>query len=391
MLKKPAPLLVAAALFTASLAACDDKQKAAAPAMPAPEVTVIKIEPQRVTLSSELPGRTSAYRVAELRPQVGGIIVKRLFTEGAEVKAGQQLYQIDPATYQAALQSAQADLAKAQANLKSIQAKAARYGELVQINAVARQEYDDVVASLDQAKAQVMVAQASVATARINVDYTRVYAPITGRIGKSNVTEGALVTANQATALATITQLDPIYVDLSQSSSDLLRLRQAIATGQVQGAAPQQAAVTLTMDGATQPYGQKGQLQFSDITVDPTTGAVQVRAVFPNPNQDLYPGMFVKARLDQAEKEQAIVLPQRAVVRTPDGSALVWVVGADNKVQQRPIQIAQGVEGQWLVTNGLNAGESVVLEGLQKIKPNIEVRPVPPAAPAPAAAQPAKP
>ncbi|GEO81873.1 efflux RND transporter periplasmic adaptor subunit [Pararhodospirillum oryzae] len=316
-------------------------------------------QPQDIPLFLDLPGRTSAYRVAEVRPQVSGIVLKRLFEEGSEVDAGQQLYQIDPATYQASVQSAEADLAKARATLKSVEAKAARYADLVRVHAVSRQDYDDAVASLDQARAEIMVAQAALKTAQINLGYTKVYAPIRGRIGKSSITEGALVTANQATALATITQLDPIYVDLRQSSSDLLRLREALAQGQLAssesgGGAP----VHLSLDGTAHLYGPVGTLQFSDVTVDPDTGAVQVRAVFPNPDKILYPGLFVRAQVEQGMQKNVVSLPQDALVRRPDGSALVWVVDAQNQVTPRPVSVSRmTAEGTWLVTGGLNGGE----------------------------------
>lgn len=368
------PLSLAAAL---ALAACDSKQAGGPPPAGPVEVSVMTLEAQRVALTTELPGRTSAYRVAEVRPQVSGIVLKRLFEEGTEVKAGQQLYQIDPATYQAALQSANADLAKARATLKSVEAKAARYADLVQINAVSRQDYDDAVASLDQAKASILVAQAAVETARINVDYTRVLAPISGRIGKSAVTEGALVTANQTTSLATITQLDPIYVDVSQSSSDLMRLRKAVSAGLMQQGDADKAPVSLSLDGTSAPYDQTGQLQFSDVTVDQTTGAVQLRAVFPNPRKELYPGLFVRARVEQGVRDNAVLVPQQAVVRTPDGGAAVWLVDGDNKVSQHPVVTAQAVGDQWLVDSGVKAGDRVVVEGLQKVRPGAEVRPIP--------------
>lgn len=380
-----------AAMLLLALTACDDKagqQQSHAGAMPPPEVTVTTVERQNAPLFADLPGRTSAYRVAEVRPQVSGIVLKRLFQEGGEVKAGQQLYQIDPATYQAALQSAQADLAKARANVKSVEAKAARYADLVKINAVSRQDYDDAEASLDQAKAEIMVAEAEVKTASINLEYTKVYAPISGRIGKSNVTEGALVTANQTTTLATITQLDPIYVDLNQSSSELLQLRQNIAAGMVKTGDEAAATVHLTLDGASQPYGQPGQLKFSDVTVDQTTGTVQVRAEFPNPRHDLYPGLFVRARVEEGMRERAILVPQPALMRNPDGSGLVWVVGADNKVAPRPVQVGPAVGDKWLIEKGLEGGERVLVAGLQKVKPGIEVRPVTQAAAADAAPQP---
>lgn len=378
----PRSLLPVSLAAVLALAACDSKQAGTPPPAGPVEVSVVTLETQRVALTTDLPGRTSAFRVAEVRPQVSGIVLKRLFEEGTEVKAGQQLYQIDPATYQAALQSAQADLAKARATLKSVEAKAARYADLVQINAVSRQDYDDAVASLDQAKAAILVAQAAVETARINVDYTKVLAPISGRIGKSSVTEGALVTANQTTAMSTITQLDPIYVDVSQSSSDLMRLRKAVSAGMMQQGDADKAPVTLTLDGSSTTYDQTGQLQFSDVTVDQSTGAVQVRAVFPNPRKDLYPGLFVRARVEQGVRDNAVLVPQQAVVRTPDGGASVWLVDSSNKVSQRPVVTAQAVGDKWLVDSGLSAGDRVVVEGLQKVRPGAEVRPVAPAAPA---------
>jgi len=385
------PSLAVLALAVLVTAGCDDKKQANGPRPTGPvEVGAITIEPSRVALTTELPGRTTAYRVAEVRPQVNGIVLKRLFQEGSEVKAGQQLYQIDPATYQAAVNSAQADLVKARASLKSVEAKAARYQDLVRINAVSHQDYDDAIASLDQAKAQIQVAEAAVQTARINLGYTKVFAPISGRIGKSSVTEGALVTANQTTSLATITQLDPIFVDVSQSSSELLRLRRAMAEN---GTATATAApVTLTLDGTSQPYDQPGQLEFSDVTVDQTTGAVQLRAVFPNPRHELYPGLFVRARIEQGVRDQALQVPQKALVRGADGSASVWVIGQDNKVAPRPVKVSQAVGDTWVVESGLAAGDQVVTEGLQKIRPGAEVRVAPaktaPAAPAaPAAAR----
>ncbi|EPY00815.1 efflux RND transporter periplasmic adaptor subunit [Magnetospirillum fulvum] len=382
------PTLAVLALAVLVTTGCDDKKQANGPRPTGPvEVVAITVEPSRVALTTELPGRTTAYRVAEVRPQVNGIVLKRLFQEGSEVKAGQQLYQIDPATYQAAVNSAQADLVKARASLKSVEAKASRYEDLVRINAVSRQDYDDAIASLDQAKAQIQVADAALQTARINLGYTKVFAPISGRIGKSSVTEGALVTANQTTSLATITQLDPIFVDVSQSSSELIRLRHTMSPN---GTEAKAAPVTLTLDGTSQPYDQPGRLEFSEVTVDQTTGAVQLRAVFPNPRHDLYPGLFVRARIEQGVKEQAIQVPQKALVRGADGSASVWVIGPDNKVAPRPVKVSQAVGDTWIVESGLAAGDQVVIEGLQKIRPGAEVRVAPaktaPAAPAASAA-----
>lgn len=357
------------------LGACDDKQQAAAPKMPPTEVGVVTVAPRTLEISSELPGRTSAFRVAEVRPQVNGIIKKRLFVEGSDVKAGQQLYQIDPALYQATLDSARADLVRAEATLRSVKAKAQRYSDLVSANAVSRQDYDDTMSSRAQNEATVSAAKAAVDTARINLDYTKVFSPISGRIGKSTVTEGALVTANQTAAMATVQQLDPIYVDITQSSAELLQLRREISAGHIKGADAGQAPVTLVMEDG-HPYELQGQLQFSDVTVDQTTGAVQLRAVFPNPKLDLLPGLFVRARVDQGSRENALTLPQKAVVRTPDGGASIWVVGADNTVSQRVVKTTQAVGDAWLVTDGIAAGDKVVVEGLQKIKPGMTVNPV---------------
>ena len=379
--------LAVLAVFALAAGGCDDGKKASgAPAMPPPEVSTVTVTPKSVAVTVDLPGRTVAYRVAEVRPQVGGIILKRLFKEGSEVKEGQQLYQIDPAPYQATLASAQADLAKARATLKSVEAKASRYAELVQINAVSRQDYDDAVASLDQARAQILASEASVRTAQINLAYTKVYAPISGRIGRSASTEGALVTAGQSTNLATITQLDPIYVDVSQSSSDLLRMRREASRGQQRPV--EDAPVQLLLDGTTQVYDQAGRLQFSEVTVDQTTGAVQVRAVFPNSRHELYPGLFVRARVEQGVRDNALLVPQRALVRNADGSTVVWVVGAESKVAPRPVKVGPAVGDSWLIEDGLADGDVGVIEGLQKIRPGMPVRlaAAPGAAGAPAAA-----
>lgn len=355
------------------LTSCDDKQTQTQ-SLPPVEVSTATIESQRAPLFTELPGRTSAARVAEVRPQVNGIIQKRLFEEGSDVQAGQQLYQIDPSLYQATLQSAQADLAKNKANLKSIAAKASRYAELIKVKAVSQQDYDDAQANNEQAKALILSSEAAVETARITLDYTKVYAPIAGHIGKSSVTEGALVTSDQATSLATITQLDPIYVDVNQSSSELLQLRAALKQGKLQSGDSDTTKVTLSIDGSTEAYAGQGKLQFSDVTVDPSTGAVQLRALFPNPDHTLLPGLFVRARLEQGSSDNAILVPQKALVRTPTGGAKVWIVGQDNKVEERPVEVGRAVGDKWLITNGLQAGEKVVTEGLQKIHAGVEVR-----------------
>ncbi|BAI76355.1 efflux transporter (plasmid) [Azospirillum sp. B510] len=379
----PFMTVAAAACLIAVLAGCNQQKQAGGQPQGGgpPEVSVVTIEPQRLTVSTELPGRTAAYRVAEIRPQVSGIVLKRLFREGSDVKAGDQLYQIDPATYEASLASAQADVQKAEANLQAARNKAARYSDLVKTSVVSKQDFDDVQASLKQNEAQVSAAKAAYNLANINLNYTKVFAPISGRIGKSAVTEGALVTANQATALATIQQFDPIYVDVTQTASQLMKLRDDMATGRIRPAEPGKIPVTLFLNsnasGDDTAYPQKGELQFSDVTVDSGTSSVQLRAVFPNPTKELLPGLFVRARVEQGVAENAITVPQAAVARGPDGSARVWVVGADNKVAPRPIKAERPVGNVWLVSDGLAAGERVVVEGLQKVRPGAEVKPVP--------------
>lgn len=333
----------------------------------APEVTVVTIKQQTVPITTELAGRTSPYLVSEVRPQVNGIVQRRLFTEGSDVQAGMPLYQIDPATYQADLNSAAATLSRAQANVASARAKASRYRDLVGINAVSKQEYDEAVAAYKQAEADVASGRAAVDTARINLNYTRVVAPISGRIGKSTVTPGALVTANQANALTSIQQLDPIYVDVTQSSNDLLKLKRQLAEGQLQQAGANGARVKLILDDGTE-YPQEGTLQFSDVTVDQSTGSITIRAVFPNPNHDLLPGMYVRAMLETAQKEQAILVPQQGVTRTPQGVATVLVVAKDGTVSQREIKTLSTIGDKWLVTSGLKAGEKVIIEGSQRVR-----------------------
>ncbi|MBP2314567.1 membrane fusion protein (multidrug efflux system) [Azospirillum soli] len=381
--------LAVAASLTVALGACQDQKKAGGPAPAAGpvEVAVTTIEPQRLAVTTELPGRTAAFRVAEIRPQVSGIVLKRFFQEGSDVKAGDQLYQIDPATYEAALAVAQADIQKAEANLQAARNKAARYNDLVRNSVVSKQDYDDAMASLKQNEAQLAAAKAAHNLARINLDYTKVFAPISGRIGKSAVTEGALVTANQATALATIQQLDPIYVDVTQTASQLMQLRHAMESGRIRPAEPGKIPVSLFLHAAEAPYAQRGELQFSDVTVDPGTSSVQLRAVFPNPNRDLLPGLFVRARVEQGVAEGAIAVPQAAVTRGPNGGAQVFVVGEDNKATLRPIKTERAVGNAWLVSDGLRPGERIVVEGLQKVRPGAEVKPIP--APSTVAALPA--
>ena len=358
------------------LSGCGKKQAQTGPPQGPPEVGVVEIKPERVALTTELSGRTSAHMVAEVRPQVSGIIQKRVFTEGSDVKAGQLLYQIDPATYQAAYASARAALARAEANQIPARLKEERYKDLVAINAVSRQDYDDAFAGLKQAEADVASARAAVETARINLAYTKVTAPISGRIGRSTVTDGALVTASQDAALATIQQLGSMYVDVTQSSTEMLKLKQNLASGLLKNSGAAQARVKLLLeDGSAYPLA--GTLKFSEVTVDQSTGSITLRATFPNPKQTLLPGMFVRAILEEGVSEQAILVPQRGVTRNPKGEALVMVVGAEEKVEPRPIKVVRTVGDSWLVSDGLKKGDRVILEGLQKARPGTPVKAVP--------------
>lgn len=342
------------------ITACDESSHPSGQQVPAPQVSVVTLSVQPVTLTRQLPGRTTAVRVAEVRPQVDGIILRRLFTEGTEVKAGQPLYQIDPATYRAAFD-------KAQATLNNADALAKRYKPLSEAHAVSGQVYDDAVASAKEAAADVE-------TARVNLNYTQVKAPISGHIGRSIYTEGALVTSGQSGYLTTIQQLNPIYVDISESSQDLLRLRRALAEGQLKAAGDNAAAVQLTLEDGSQ-YNQEGKLQFSEVTVDEGTGSVTMRASFPNPHGELLPGMFVHATLRQAVQEQGILIPQEAVGHDTKGKPYVFVVQTDNTVEQRAITTGEMTQGEWLVTQGLSAGEKVITDGLQSVRAGIKVRP----------------
>ena len=338
-----------------------------AQARPPVEVAVYTVKPQEVIFTKDLAGRTSAYQVAEIRPQVTGIILKRMFTQGSLVTKGQQLYQIDPSTYKAEYESAAARLVRAQADVKAVEPKLARYSRLVKMGGVSRQVYDDTVAALAQAKADVAVAKANLATAKINLDYTKVFSPISGRIGKSSVTEGALVTANQTTALAVVQNLDQIYVDVNQSSEELMALKKGLNNPE------QNSMVSLFMGKEGTPYDLKGKLLFSDATVDQSTGMVQLRILFPNPEKELLPGLFVRARVEQSRQDKAIVVPQQAVVRNADGSVSVWVVNEQNTVEYQPVEVSQAVKDQWVVSAGLSPGDRVVVEGLQKISPQAKV------------------
>ena len=354
-------------LLGASLCAgCSKGKDPAASKPPAkdPEVATVTVQPQTVTLNSELPGRVISRQIAEVRPQVSGIIQQRLFKEGSEVRQGTPLYQIDSATYQAAVDTAAAQLTKAQATLATSRSKAKRSQELANRGLISRDSNDDQQTELKQFEADVAVAEAALKTARINLAYTTVKAPISGYIGKSSVTAGALVTANQTAALSTIQQLDPILVDITQASTSLLLGR---------GASSPQVSLLLP-DGKT--YAYTGKLEFTEMTVDEGTGAVTVRAEFPNPERQLLPGLFVRAKLDTGVKDNALLIPQQGLVRKPNGDATVWVVKADNSLEQRPIKVSQAVGNQWVVETGLTAGEQIVVEGFQKIRPNVKVKAV---------------
>ncbi|ECI6121038.1 multidrug efflux RND transporter periplasmic adaptor subunit AcrA [Salmonella enterica subsp. enterica] len=354
-----------------ALTGCDDKQdQQGGQQMPEVGVVTLKTEPLQIT--TELPGRTVAYRIAEVRPQVSGIILKRNFVEGSDIEAGVSLYQIDPATYQATYDSAKGDLAKAQAAANITELTVKRYQKLLGTQYISKQEYDQALADAQQATAAVVAAKAAVETARINLAYTKVTSPISGRIGKSSVTEGALVQNGQASALATVQQLDPIYVDVTQSSNDFLRLKQELANGSLKQENGKAKVDLVTSDGIKFP--QSGTLEFSDVTVDQSTGSITLRAIFPNPDHTLLPGMFVRARLQEGTKPTALLVPQQGVTRTPRGDATVLVVGADNKVETRQIVASQAIGDKWLVTDGLKAGDRVVVSGLQKVRPGAQVK-----------------
>lgn len=365
--------LISAATAAVILAACG--QKPSAPPPQTPEVGVISIQPTTVPVVSELPGRTSAFLVAQVRARVDGIVLRREFTEGADVKAGQRLYKIDPAPFIAALNTAKATLAKAQANVVTQNAQAARFKILVAANAVSKQDYDNAVATQGQAVADVASGKAAVDTAQINLGYTDVVSPITGRTGLSQVTPGAYVQASAATLLATIQQLDPVYVDLTQSSVDGLKLRRDIQEGRLQTSGVNAAKVTLILeDGRT--YSEEGKLQFSDVSVDQGTGSVTVRAIFPNKDRVLLPGMFVRARIDEGVNNKALVVPQVGVTHDQKGQPTALVVGPDNKVALRQLVTSGTYGDKWVVDSGLNAGDRVIVQGTEKARPGATVKPV---------------
>lgn len=355
-----------------ALSACGDggKQQQQAPQGPAP-VGYVVVRQEPVTLTTELPGRTAAFETSEVRPQVNGLILDRLFVEGDVVRKGQPLYRIDPAPYQAQVASARAALARAQSSIASSAALARRYGELVKINAIARQEYENAQTTAAQARADVAAQQAALRTAQIDLARTTIRAPITGRIGRSVFTTGALVSASQADALATIQRLDPIYVDIQEPSADLLKLRQQILSGQL--TRDGNARVKLKLEDGSE-YGAQGTLRFADVTVDPTTGSQVIRALFPNPNGLLLPGMFVRASLVEGTQANGMLVPQRAVGRDEKGQATVMVVGADNKVEVRTLQTTRAVGENWLVTSGIKPGDKIIVEGGMMLRPGMPVQ-----------------
>lgn len=375
---KKAALCVAAVFAVSMLGGCDSQKSAGAPggaaAQRAPQVSVTEIQPTELDMTTTLQGRTAPYLVADVRPQVAGILQKRLFKEGSEVKEGQALYQIDPAVYEAAVASAKAELQRAQAVLYQTRLTANRYAQLVKTNAISKQNNDDAQAAYKQAQAAVAAAEAGLKNAQINLDYTTVRSPISGRIGRSLVTPGALLSAHQAQNMAVVQTLDPIYVDVTQSSKEILSLKKDIAAGKLKtkgGAIP----VTLIMEDGTK-YPQTGELTLSEVSVDPGTGTITLRAEFPNPENILLPGMFVRTELPQGTMEKALLVPQRAVMREANGTPYVYVV-EDGKIAIRRL-VTHRTQGQnWIVEEGLKPGEKVVIEGLQRIRPGVPVQIVP--------------
>jgi len=350
------PLIVSALALSIVLAGC--KQEAPVQDVKPPQVGVVTLQSQTYTVQSELPGRTAPFRVAEVRPQVDGIIQQRLFDEGSEVKPGQALYRIDPSPYEA-------DVARARASFQQARSLADRYRQLIAERAVSRQEFED-------AQARQLTAEADLKRAEINLRYTRVLAPIAGRIGRSSVTEGALVNNGQTGAMASIQQLDPIYVDITESSANLLRLREDLKQGRLENAGSDAAVVTLALENGSA-YGLPGRLKFSEVSVDPSTGSVTLRAVFPNPEHLLLPGMFVRAKLQSGVRQAAILAPQQGVIRDLKGNPSALVVSADGTVEQRPLTANRTVGNQWLVEHGLEAGDRLITEGLQFVKPGMKV------------------
>ncbi|MFA6567149.1 MAG: efflux RND transporter periplasmic adaptor subunit [Victivallales bacterium] len=346
------------------------------PAMPDPEVSILTVKTERVVLTTELPGRTTAYLVAEVRPQVGGIIQKRSFEEGAEVKEGDVLYQVDPSLYQATYDRMKAELAKAEAKITPLKNKYARHKILIETKAISQQDFDNTVADFNTAEAEVHACKASVETARINLEYTKIVAPISGRIGKSHVTVGALVMANHILPLAVIQKLDPIFVDVTQSSANFLRLKRSVLEGLVKSNNVRGAKVKLSYEDGS-PYPLEGIMQFSDITVDQSTGSYTLRIVFPNPENALLPGMYVRAMVEEGIIEDAVLVPHQAVTRNMRGEPATFVMDSADKVATRNLSVDRSIGDKWLVKAGLKAGDRVIIEGVQKIRPGIQVKVVP--------------
>jgi membrane fusion protein (multidrug efflux system) len=365
--------ILAAISLGLMLAACGQKN-AAQYGGPIQQVTVVTLKPQPVPLTRELPGRTAAYLVAEVRPQVSGIVKQRLFTEGAFVRAGQPLYELDDAPYRAQYNNAKAALQKAEATVVVTKSTAKRDADLIKIDAVSEQDNDNAVAAWRQSEADVAAAQAAVDSAAVNLAYAHIVSPITGRIGKSSVTQGALVTQNQTDAMATVQQLDPIYVDVNQSSSEWLQLRQEVESGRLEGGGAGTAAKIVLENGTE--YGHEGKLQFADVTVDPTTGQLLLRAIVPNPDHMLMPGMYVRAIIREGVMPNGLLAPQQGIARDPKGNATALVVDAENKVETREVKVVRTIGDQWLVDGGLSSGDRLIIEGLQKVQPGMQVQPV---------------
>ena len=373
-------LIVVLMVALGGLSSSGCRRKEAPQQGPPPQVVTFTVQPREILLTTELPGRVSPVRTAEIRPQVNGLLQKRLFTEGSEVKKDDQLYQIDPAPYEAALESARAGLGRAKANLPAARSRAERYKELLAEKAVSQQDHDDAAAAREQAEADIRYWEASVRTAQINLEYTRVVAPISGRIGRSDVTEGAIVIAYQPTPLSTIQQLDPIYVDVPRSTADLLRLKARLKDGRLNQEGTKQAEVNIVLEDGT-PYPSPGTLQFQDISVDPTTGSVILRAEFPNPQGVLLPGMFVRGVAKEGVNKQAILIPQQSVLRDSKGNPIAWIVDDKQVVKQRQLTLDRAIGEEWLVASGLAPGDRVIVVGLQKVRPDDTVEVVPPDAP----------
>jgi len=368
-------VVLTALLASLLLGGCDGAGRSQPPPR-VPEVAVVTVQPQKIVLTTELPGRTAAFRVAEIRPQVNGLILKRAFKEGSDVKAGDLLYQIDPAPYQAAYDQARAAVAMAEANLPALRSRVERFKELLAVHAVGQQDYDDADAALRQMEAQLAASKAAMESAGINLSYTPIKAPISGRIGKSNVTEGAIVTAYQPIPLATIQQMDPIYVDVAQSTTELFRLRRSLKDGRLHQNGKSQSKVKLLMEDGTA-YPLEGTLRFRDVTVDPTTGSVILRIVFPNPKSVLLPGMFVRAVVQEGVNNQAILIPQQGVCRNHKGDPCSLIVDSEHKVRKRMLTLDRAIGDKWLVSAGLAPGDQVIVEGMQRVRLGAPVKVVP--------------